>query len=282
MEQGHLLGRNEPLSRIGSEIGLLLAAHGERGEAGAGEGANASVIRLADELRARGIVAEVRCGFIKGAPTIRDALAAFTTPDIVVYPLFLAEGFFTRVRLPELIGAADAARPVTILPPLGADPALVGLVMERAIRMGEARGYAAADTWLVLVAHGSATHTSSRRAADHLARRIAMRWRFAGVTAAFLEEVPLIDDVLRTVPGPAVVAGLFAGEGLHGREDLGRLIAAADRSDLAPIGNVGTWPELADIVTAALRDVAPATALSDVPRPATPAPLVAGQASASR
>ncbi len=267
------------MTRNGAEIGVLLAAHGERGEAAEGERANASVVRLAAELSALGVAAEVRCGFMKGEPTIRDALRAFTTPEIVVYPLFLAEGYFTRVRLPELIGAAEVAQPVTMLPPLGVDPALAGLVLERAVRVAAARGFAAAETWLVLVAHGSANHASSRRAADHLARRIAMRWRFAGVTAAFLEEVPRIEDVLRAVPGPAVVAGLFAGEGLHGREDLGRLIAAADRTDLVPIGNVGTWPELADFVAAALRDGAPAAFR---PRHATLAPAAVAQAAAGR
>jgi sirohydrochlorin ferrochelatase len=245
------------LSHSGPEFSLLLAAHGERGEAGGEEGANASVFRLADELRARGVAAEVRCGFIKGQPTVGDALTPFAAPEIVVYPLFLADGYFTRARLPELIGAADVACPVTVLPPLGVDPALPGVVMERANRIGEARELAAAETWLVLVAHGSARHASSRRAADDLARGIAGRGRFAGVTAAFLEEAPLVDDVLRTVPGPALVAGLFAGEGLHGREDLDRLIAGADRTDLVPVGNVGAWPEVADLVAAAVLRYAP-------------------------
>ena len=48
------------------------------------------------------------------------------------------------------------------------------------------------------------------------------------------------------------MVGLFAGEGLHGREDVARLMAVLQRRDIAFAGNVGAWPEIVDIVAAAI------------------------------
>jgi len=41
----------------------------------------------------------------------------FHAAEIVVCPLFLADGYFTRVRIPQLLGATD--RTFRILPPIG-------------------------------------------------------------------------------------------------------------------------------------------------------------------
>jgi sirohydrochlorin cobaltochelatase len=236
------------LTGPGREIGLLLAAHGERREGAT----NQSVELLAAELRARGIVAEVRVGFVKGVPTIPDAMGAFSSAEVLVYPLFLADGHFTRVRLPELIGASPAREWVRTLPPLGVDPALAGVVAEKAVHACHSAGYEPKGTWLALIAHGSAIHAASRCAADELAARIGASHRFAGLASAFLEEGPPVAETLRSVPGPVVVVGLFAGEGLHGREDIGRFIDASQRSDVISAGNVGTWPEVADLAAAAI------------------------------
>jgi sirohydrochlorin ferrochelatase len=237
------------LTGPGRDIGLLLAAHGERREGAT----NQSVASLAADLRARRIVAELRVGFVKGVPAIADAMDGFSAAEVVVYPLFLADGHFTRVRLPALLSASSARnRPVRVLPPLGVDPALALLVCEKAARLCHAGGFAPEDASLVLVAHGSARYAASRRAADQLSQRIAESGRFAGLASAFLEEGPPVTQVLGSVPGPVIVVGLFAGEGLHGREDIRRLVAAADRSDVFAAGNVGVWPEVADLVVAAV------------------------------
>jgi sirohydrochlorin cobaltochelatase len=78
--------------------------------------------------------------------------------------------------------------------------------------------------------------------------------RFSAVRSAFLEEEPSLEHVIKRMPGPAVVAGLFAGQGLHGAEDVPRLIAGLRRPNVAFAGNVGSW-DIADAVAEAVRRV---------------------------
>jgi sirohydrochlorin ferrochelatase len=107
-----------------------------------------------------------------------------------------------------------------------------------------AAGASAADlevraTTVLLVAHGSSKDDASRQAALAVATEIEREGRFAGVETAFLEEPPFLDEALRTVPGPAVVIGLFVGEGMHGGEDLPRAVERCGRDEVVlgePLG----------------------------------------------
>jgi sirohydrochlorin ferrochelatase len=229
---------------------LVLAAHGERRNGADNEG----VARLAARLRARGIAAGY--GFIKGAPSIAEAVARFSDQDILVYPLFLADGYFTRTLLPQRLaqaGAFSRDRAVEILPPLGLDPALAPLVSARAVVEAESRGWAAEHTEVVLLAHGSRSNTASRIAAERLAEQVAASHAFAGQHVALLEEPPALGAVVSTLSGPVVVVGLFVGEGLHGGGDAPRLVANIDRPDVVFAGNIGGSEGLVDIIAAAAR-----------------------------
>lgn len=230
--------------------GVLLAAHGERG----GGADNSGVERLAAELSRRE-AAEIGFGFIKGTPSIPDAVRSFKATRILVYPLFLADGYFTRIRLPQLIAQAgiDSDR-IRTLPPLGLDPALASLVAAKASSTAHAGGYADQQVTVILLAHGSTKDAASRLAAEALAHRLGALKRFTAISCAFLEEPPALADVVARSPGPAVVVGLFAGEGLHGREDVPRLINALRRPDVSFAGNVGAWPGIADVVAATISD----------------------------
>jgi sirohydrochlorin ferrochelatase len=234
-------------------FGLLLVAHGERRDGAGNEG----VARLALDLARRGVAAEVGVGFIKGTPSVAETLSGFAMDDVVVYPLFLADGYFTRRRLPQLIAGgheASAVRPrVRVLPPLGIDPVLVDLVAEKARQTAAAAHMSAEVVTLVLLAHGTPRDPASRQAAELMARRLAARGLFCGVCSAFLEEPPSLAQVLDGIPGPVVVVGLFAGEGLHGGDDAPQLVRQAGRAEVVFAGNVGAFAGIADVIAAAVR-----------------------------
>lgn len=231
--------------------GVLIVAHGERG----GGADNVSVERLATELLRRGVASEINFGFIKGTPGIPEAVKTLTAPRTIVYPLFLSDGYFLTTRLPQLLADARLAgsnRSVRVLSPFGSDPALSALIATKGSFTSQMAGYADCEINLILLAHGSSKSTASRRATERLANQLRERKQFSAVTPAFLEEAPTLVEVTAGLFGPTVVIGLFAGEGLHGAEDVPRLMAATGRSDIEFGGNVGTWPEIADIVALAI------------------------------
>lgn len=237
--------------RTPSSTALLLAAHGERRTGASNEG----VWRLADALSARGLVSEIGVGFIKGTPLIGEALNALAATEVIVYPLFASDGYFTRDRLVQLLDTAEAGddyRRVRILPPLGFDPGLPALIAAQAAACARLRGRPADETALLLIAHGSRRNSSSRAATGRIADAVRRCGRFRAVDTAFLEERPFVREALRDMPGPVVAVGLFSGDGLHGAEDAPRMIAALGRGDVVFAGNVGGFPGLADLVAAAV------------------------------
>ena len=119
-----------------ASVALLIAAHGERRP----DATNYGVKRIAQAVSARRLVAEVGVGFINGTPGIGEAFAALTAPRVMVYPLFASSGYFTRDRLVQLLDEANAeGRDVEVLPPLGLDPGLPDLVLDRATKVARER-----------------------------------------------------------------------------------------------------------------------------------------------
>jgi sirohydrochlorin cobaltochelatase len=231
---------------------LLLAAHGER-RPGAG---NEGLLRLAAKLRARRIVSQAGCGFIKGAPSIGEAVQALTADEIVVYPLFLSDGYFTRVRLPELLEEATAGtRPRPhILPPLGLDPGFPALIAGRAVAAARTQDFVPARTNLVVLAHGSTTDQASRMATLRLTEELAKQRHFRCVRMALLEEEPSLREATADLPGPIIVMGLFAGDGRHGAADAPRLVAELGRDDVLFAGTIGNLDGIEELIASAAED----------------------------
>jgi sirohydrochlorin ferrochelatase len=151
--------------------------------------------------------------------------------DIVVYPLFLADGYFTRVALPRLVEQAkqrDATRTISILQPLGLEPALADVIADEAAAAAHSRANLPAETSIVLLAHGSKKDQASRMATERLADRLRQRQCFYDARIALLEEAPSLADAIEGMSGPIIVVGLFAGEGMHGVDDARRLVAGIE------------------------------------------------------
>jgi sirohydrochlorin ferrochelatase len=233
-------------------FGLLLAAHGERRT----DSDNGVVVRLARNLADKGVAAEIGFGFIKGSPTVDEAIGALSPRDIVVYPLFLSDGYFTRVALPRLVEEArrqDAGRAICILPPLGLEPALADVIADEAAAAARSRASLPAEMSIVLLAHGSKKDQASRLAAERLADLIRQRQSFCDTRIALLEEPPSLAEAVNGKSGPIVVVGLLAGEGIHGAEDAKRLVADLNRDDIMLIGPVGTFAGVEAVIVSAVR-----------------------------
>ncbi|MGE0288309.1 MAG: sirohydrochlorin chelatase [Bradyrhizobium sp.] len=230
----------------GATTALLIAAHGERQPGATNEG----VARIVRAVRAGDVVSEVAVGFINGVPTVADGLAGLAARRVIVYPLFAANGYFTRDRLVQLIDEATGeAREIEMLAPLGLDPGLPELVAEMIERVARENGFAPADSSAVLLAHGSRRNPASREATELMARKVGERAICRDVAVAFLEEPPDLEEAMRSIEGPAIVVGMFSGDGLHGARDAPHLIAKLGRSDVVYAGVIGNAPGIADLIS---------------------------------
>jgi sirohydrochlorin ferrochelatase len=219
---------------------LLIVAHGERG--GAGE--DRLTKDLVERLGNRGRFEAVAAGFIRSRPSLSEARDGLPDGPVRVYPLFMSDGYYVATAIPRDLGIGEdgrdgRGRAITVMRSLGLHPRLPAMIADLAAAGASAADLEVRATTVLLVAHGSSKDDASRQAALAVATEIEREGRFAGVETAFLEEPPFLDEALRTVPGPAVVIGLFVGEGMHGGEDLPRAVERCGRDEVVlgePLG----------------------------------------------
>ncbi len=231
-------------------IGLILAAHGERG----GAGNNASLIAHAEAMAAVPGIAAVAAGVLKGDPTLEDALASVASAgstDILVYPFFMSDGYFVEKVLPQRIRDAGHEGKARILPPLGLDPGLPSLMLETALKSAGEAGFDPAASRLLVVGHGSQGSRASALATELIALKLANKAVFSDVTAAFLEEPPFVRESLEGERPPTVVAGFFSGDGLHAAQDVPEAIAWSG-AQAVYAGSIGGHAGVTGIIAAAV------------------------------
>ncbi|MFB6138675.1 MAG: CbiX/SirB N-terminal domain-containing protein [Halobacteriaceae archaeon] len=87
---------------VGQGVGIAVVGHGtERNENSA-----KAVYQHAEAVRARDRFEEVRALFMDEEPEVDDVTEHFTTDDVVVVPLFVADGYHTQEDIPEDMGIA--------------------------------------------------------------------------------------------------------------------------------------------------------------------------------
>ncbi len=166
----------------------------------------------------------------------------------LIYPLFMTDGWFTQTLLPKRVGA----RAARILPPLGADPALAGLARDLLRETLDAQDWKAADTCLIIAAHGSGRSENSARATRTFADALGNLMTFGDVRLGFIEEPPYLGDVVFDTGAKTICLPFFAASGGHVTDDIPEALDLADFPGprLAPIG---THPGVPALIAAALQ-----------------------------
>jgi len=131
---------------VGDGFGLAVVGHGTRRN----ENSAKAVEYHADRIREMGRFEEVTALFMDEDPEIDDVTDHFETTDIVVVPLFIADGFHTQEDIPEDMGLTDDYRtgyevPATVdgkdiwyAGAVGTEPLLADVILERASDGGAA------------------------------------------------------------------------------------------------------------------------------------------------
>jgi sirohydrochlorin cobaltochelatase len=191
---------------------LVLVGHGSH----LNGNSSAPVFRHARELRRRGAFAEVRTGFWKEEPSLSRVLDGCEDRDVVVVPVFISNGYFTKTVIPRemrLDGALTVrgSQRIHYTGPVGADPSLADVIVERALEAGAT----AADAIAVL-GHGTRRDSESERNIYAMADRVAATGRFAEAGAVFLDQEPGMTGMLEIFAAETVVVvPLFIADGWH-------------------------------------------------------------------
>ena len=129
---------------VGEGVGLAVVGHGTNRN----ENSAKAVEYHADRIRERGRFDEVRALFMDEEPEIDDVTEHFGSEDIVVVPLFIADGYHTEEDIPEDMGLTDDtdagwATPATVeghriwySGAVGTESLLADVLLERALDAG--------------------------------------------------------------------------------------------------------------------------------------------------
>ena len=198
----------------------LIVAHGQPSDPRI---AGAALEALADKVQA------LLPGWSVGAATLAEAGAVARAvagrPGGVVFPMFMAGGWFTRVQIPKRLAEAGAEG-WRVLEPFGCDPAVHDLCVTLVREAGAGQ--------VILAAHGSFKSSAPSDIAVHVAERIGVETG-AEVAVGFIDQEPQ----LSTLSGwGGVCLPFFAAEGGHVSDDIPAALAEAGFAGriLPPVG----------------------------------------------
>lgn len=191
---------------------LVLVGHGSHLNANS----SAPIHAHAAELRRRNTFDAVLTGFWKEEPSLSRVLDGCLDPDVVVVPVFISNGYFTKTVIPRemrLDGPVTVrgAQRIRYTGPVGADVSLADVIIERALEAG-----ATHDDAIAVLGHGTRRDSESEKNVHAMAERVACSGRFAEAGAIFLDQEPGMLDLLKIFHAQTVVVvPLFIADGWH-------------------------------------------------------------------
>jgi sirohydrochlorin cobaltochelatase len=216
-----------------NDAALVLVGHGSTLNA---ESA-APTFQHADELRRRGVFAEVVECFWKEQPTVSAVMRGVFFKRVFIVPLFISEGYFTEEVIPRELGLCSRGQTefpriqnlrghrIHYCGPVGTDASMTGIVLARAREVverfpGDVPPPSTAMS-LFVAGHGTGNNENSRRAVENQVAVIRAKGQYHDVHAIFMEEDPLVRECyLIAETKNLVVVPFFISDGLHSYEDI--------------------------------------------------------------
>ncbi len=211
---------------------LVLIGHGST----VNQQSSRSVRRLAEELAARDLFAQVSIAFDLEEPRIVD-VSHIDASRIIVVPITISEGRFTEETIPHRLGLTVAGqsdydrvqeisgRHMIYCHPIGTHPGMTQVLMECASNIVAQHPFPyvpkPAETALFIAGHGTKKNKNSRKSIEAQVNLIRIRSEYAEVQPVFMEEVPFIADCYTVTEARyMVVVPFFVSDGQHTLEDI--------------------------------------------------------------
>jgi sirohydrochlorin cobaltochelatase len=252
------------------DAALLLLGHGStlNGDS------SAPTHQHAEEIRRRGIFAEVRVGFWKEEPNFRQALRQTNARQVYALPNFISSGYFTEQVIPRELGLTGAVtrvggKAVGYCAPVGLHSAMTDALLRKAREVIEQSGEAipepARTACLFICGHGTSLNDNSTKIIHERAAEIRARGLFADCQGVLMEQRPFIKDWRTLTDCPdVIVVPFFISDGLHSFEDIPVLLGLTHNVHETAFTNphcegdrrlwyataIGTAPSMADLILA--------------------------------
>ena len=212
-----------------------------------------------DRLRALGVADEITACFWKEPPSFRGVLDTVQAREVVIVPVFTAQGYFTQTVIPTEMGLDGArtirdGRVIHYARTLGEHPGLVAVVRQRVTETLAAAALDPQEVAVAMIGHGTPRSATSQDATRQQAAQLHAAGLVAEVFAVYLDDDPPIQSLYDTVRAPTIIAvPFFLAPGSHVKQDIPRALGLGESGGTvrgkrvfytAPVGTAETLDTL--------------------------------------
>ncbi len=215
-----------------SGAALILAAHGSHISAN-----TAGIVwGYVDRLRRLGVADEISACFWKEPPAFSQVLDTVIADEVVIVPVFTAQGYFTQQVLPCEMGLTGALtvrdkRRIHLTPTIGEHKLLNSIVDQRLNDTIRRFDLSPDETAAAIIGHGTRRNRGSRDAARRQADRLRRLGWLREVVAVYLDDEPDIPSVYDSTRAKNIIAlPYFLAEGSHVSRDVPRALGISGRN----------------------------------------------------
>jgi sirohydrochlorin ferrochelatase len=221
----------------------LIVSHGQPSDPDVGE---AEIAALAADVAVHLPEARIE-GVTLAAEGRIEALSA-DRPGVLIYPMFMADGWFTQVQLPKRL--ADGVGPQLVS--FGLDCTLPMLAANWLRQVCTDHGFEPYDTDLIIAGHGSGKSRRVSEATRAFADCVAEDFGPKSVRCGFVEEDPSLTEALSGLGADAICLPFFAAKRGHVLDDLPEAVAASEFQGIV-LDPIGLHPDVPKMIADALR-----------------------------
>ncbi|MCW3781260.1 sirohydrochlorin chelatase [Defluviimonas salinarum] len=224
----------------------LIVAHGQPSDPNPAEADLAAVAKaVARELPGW----RIGSATLAAPDALKNALQELDKP--VIFPFFMADGWFIRSLLPRRLAEAGAEG-LQILPPFGLRRETTDLAIRIVRDTCAVAGWPETDTTLILAAHGSGRSRAPAEAARAIEAAIAGALTLAGIRTGFIEEPPGLAEAALGAGPRSLCLPLFVARWGHVVTDIPAELAEAGYTGRL-LDPIGTHPDVPALIAGALR-----------------------------
>jgi sirohydrochlorin cobaltochelatase len=199
---------------------LILTAHGSH----ISPNTAGIVWDYVDKLRSLGVADEITAAFWKEMPDFRGVLSTLESENVVIVPVFTAQGFFTKqvipteMRFPETGKASFQLGNKTVFytRTLGEHPSLSKIVAQRIEMALQDAELKPSEVTIAVIGHGTGRLSASQDATKQQAKILENTGKFAQVLDVYLDAEPAINSIFHSSQQTNIIAvPFFLADGSH-------------------------------------------------------------------
>ena len=221
----------------------LIVSHGQPSDPDVGE---AEIAALAAAVAAH--LPEARIEGVTLAAKGRIETLSADRPGALIYPMFMADGWFTQVQLPKRLAEGVGPQLVSF----GMDCTLPMLAANWLRQVCTDHGFEPYKTDLVIAGHGSGKSRRVSEATRSFSDRVAKDFGPKSVRCGFVEEDPSLTDALSGLGNTAICLPFFAAKRGHVLDDLPEAVAASGFQGIV-LDPIGLHPDVPKMIADALK-----------------------------